>query len=138
MSTSDENEMAEATASLLRAESGFSKSFGEDCDEQTDIELVQERLLSFYSKQLQHPPQKSRSTLKQTAPLLIHKPHAYPCQDTHSRLPCIPQKWPQRPVSKLQCACLFVFTNINTMCVGSHSDKTPPLHFCVSIFFRSC
>ena len=100
---SDEEEITDAMKGLLRAESGFSKSFDED--EQADIELVEEQLLSFYSKQLEHPLQKHRSTLKKTVPLPIHGPHAYPCQDTHS-LPCIPQKWPQRPV---RCNALFLF-----------------------------
>lgn len=103
---SDKKEMMEDMAGLLRAESGFRESFDEE--EEADIALVEERLFSFYSKQLEHPPPKRRSTIKKTAPLPIHKLHAYPCRDTHSRLPSLPQKWPQRPVS------MFVFRI--TMC----------------------
>lgn len=97
---SDEKEMtASMLAELLQAESGLGRKSFDDGDEETDIALVEQGLLNFYSK-LEHPPQRRRSTLKKTEPqpLPIHKPHAYPCRDTHLCLPLDPQKWPQRPV----------------------------------------
>jgi hypothetical protein len=111
---SDDKEMTEAMEDLLRAESGFSSKSFNDGDEETNTALVEEQLLSFYSKQLEHPPQKRRSTLKKTEPPLpIHKPHAYPCRDTHLRLPCNPQKWPQRPVRGCRTQCMFVLYEYN-------------------------
>jgi hypothetical protein len=100
---SDEKDVPQAMAALmLGAESGSStcsKDLGSfDEDEKADIALVEERLLSFYSKQLDQPPHKRRASLKKVEPPPIHKPHAYPCRDTHSRLPSPPTKWPQRPV----------------------------------------
>jgi hypothetical protein len=108
---SDEKGMPQAIAGLmLRAESGFtvSKDSGSfDEEEEADTARVEERLLAFYSKQLDQPQpphnNKRRPTWKEAGhgPLPIHKPHAYPCRDTHSRLPSSPTKWPQRPVSVL-------------------------------------
>jgi hypothetical protein len=104
-SMSDDKNTPQVMAGLmLREESGFSKDLDSSFDEEEEAAatLVEEQLLALYSKQLdQQPPHKRRPALKKAEPLLIHKPYAYPCLDTNSRLPSSPTKWPQRPVSAL-------------------------------------
>ena len=59
---------------------------------------VEERLLSFYSHQLEHPHPHRVIKKHPHEQLPIHTAHAYPCSSTYKNLPAEPSVWPQRPV----------------------------------------